>query len=77
MRTNVNKGQGLVEYALIIVLVAVGSILAVESLGGAVNGSLLSSAESIGNPAATASNQWQVTVPPPPQSFTTGDGPTP
>ena len=41
------EGQGLVEYALIILLIAIAAVLATTGLGGAVSGSLTSSAGAI------------------------------
>lgn len=37
-RLRANEGQGMVEYALIIVLIAVGAIVALTSLGGGITG---------------------------------------
>ncbi len=50
------KGQGLVEYALIIALVAVGSIVALQNLATGVDDALTSSTTAIDAAVSPASN---------------------
>lgn len=45
------EGQGLAEYALILVLIAVAVIGALELLGGGIDGILKNIAGTLGNPA--------------------------
>lgn len=49
-RIKSKKGQTLVEYALIIVLVALAAIVAMKYLGGAVNNSYSSAANKLESP---------------------------
>jgi len=44
------KGQGLVEYALIVVLIAIAAIVAMKFLGGSVNNTFSSAGSTLQNP---------------------------
>jgi len=44
------KGQGLVEYALIVVLIAIAAIVAMKYLGGEVNNTFSSAASTLAKP---------------------------
>lgn len=49
-RVKNNKGQTLVEYALIIVLIALAAIAAMKFLGGSVNNAYSSASNSLTSP---------------------------
>jgi len=49
-RARNEKGQTLVEYALIIVLIALAAIVAMKFLGGTVNNTYSTAASSLANP---------------------------
>ncbi len=58
------RGQALVEYALIIALIGVGSILALQSLSQSVDTTFTQSTSAITS-ATTAGNNYRMAQPPP------------